>query len=51
MLYRESYYMPEDDDVAGISEVNIAKHRNGPTGMRKLAWVDRYAKFGNLGQP
>lgn len=48
MLYRESYYIPEDEDVYGIAEVNIAKHRNGPTGMRKLAWVDRYAKFADL---
>jgi len=50
MLYRDEYYYPDETDSAGIAEVNIAKHRNGPTGMRKLAFISKYAKFGNLAQ-
>lgn len=48
MLYRDEYYNPEEIDVAGIAEVNIAKQRNGPTGTVKLAWQKKYARFGEL---
>lgn len=51
-LRREEYY---DDDEGepipqggGDCEVNIAKHRNGPTGAVHLAWIARYTKFDNL---
>lgn len=47
-LYRDEYYHPEDTDQHGIAEVNVAKQRNGPTGMTKLAFVKRYAKFTDL---
>lgn len=47
-LYRDDYYHPEDTDSAGIAELAVAKHRNGPTGVIKLAFVKRLAKFMDL---
>lgn len=35
-------------NIGNICEVIIAKHRSGPTGSCKLAWVGKYTKFGNL---
>jgi replicative DNA helicase len=43
-LYRDDYYN-EDSDTPGVCEVNLAKHRNGPTGVVELTWVARYTKF------
>ena len=37
MLYRDEVY-EEDTDERGVAEVNIAKHRNGPTGTLRLAF-------------
>ena len=47
-VYRDEYYNPEDTESAGIAEVILAKHRNGPTGIEKLAFQKRYAKFSDL---
>ncbi len=47
MLYRDDYYNKESEDK-GITDLDIAKHRNGPVGRVRLAFMDRYAKFGNL---
>jgi replicative DNA helicase len=44
-IYRDEYYNPEDEEVAGIAELNLAKHRNGPTQTIKLTFVKQYAKF------
>ena len=44
-VYRDEYYNPEDPEVAGLAEVLIAKHRNGPTGMVKATFVKRTARF------
>ena len=46
-LYRDDYYNKETDKK-NISEVIIAKQRNGPTGTVELAWIGQYTKFGNL---
>ncbi|MBP5427506.1 MAG: replicative DNA helicase [Clostridiales bacterium] len=46
-LYREDYYN-EATEKKNISEVIIAKHRNGSTGTIELAWLSQYTKFGNL---
>lgn len=46
-LYRDSYYNKENSGKQ-ICEVNIAKHRNGPTKKIKLAWVERYTKFSDM---
>jgi replicative DNA helicase len=47
-VYRDEYYNPEESESAGIAELHIAKHRNGPTDMTKLAFQKRYAKFSDL---
>jgi replicative DNA helicase len=46
-IYRDEYYN-EDSDQQGIAEVIVAKHRNGPTDLAKLAFLNRYAKFADL---
>lgn len=46
MLYREDYYDPDTPDQ-GIAEVNIVKHRNGPTGTVKLLFEKDLATFRN----
>ncbi|MBR6585769.1 MAG: replicative DNA helicase [Firmicutes bacterium] len=43
-LYRDDYYN-ENTDKPGVCEVNIAKHRSGPTDKIDLTWVSRYTKF------
>lgn len=50
LLYRDEYYFPEETEAAGIAEVNVAKQRNGPVGMRKLAFRADYVKFTDLHQ-
>lgn len=46
-IYREAYYNKESD-MGNIAEINIAKQRNGPTGLVKLYFLDRYTKFANV---
>jgi len=46
-LYRDEYYNP-DSEEKNIAEVIIAKQRNGPTGVVKLAWLGEFTKFANL---
>ena len=46
-LYRDEYYNEESEEQ-GLAEVILAKHRNGPTGTEKLAFLKRYAKFADL---
>lgn len=46
-LYRDDYYQPESDSP-GVTEMIIAKHRNGPTGMVKTRWLKERAEFANL---
>jgi replicative DNA helicase len=47
-VYRDEYYNPEDTESAGIAELILSKHRNGATGIEKLAFQKRYAKFADL---
>ena len=47
MIYRDDYYNDESE-AKGIAEVNLVKHRNGPTDRVKLTFMGTYAKFGNL---
>lgn len=47
LLLREEYYNPIPDNE-GITEVIIAKQRNGPVGSLKLAFIKEYARFENL---
>ena len=46
-LYRDEIYNPESDQQ-GIAEVIVAKHRNGPTGNIKLAFLGRFTRFENM---
>jgi len=46
-LYRDEIYDPESADI-GTSEVIIAKHRNGPTGTVRLAFIGNFTKFANM---
>jgi len=46
-LYRDEVYNPDSVD-SGMAEVIIAKHRNGPTGTVKLAWIPQYTRFANM---
>ena len=46
-IYRDDYY-DDESDQQGLAEVNIAKHRNGPTDSVKLSFLKRYAKFADL---
>jgi len=46
-LYREDAYGQRDPDYepTGLAEVIIAKHRNGPVGVKRLVFLDRFPKF------
>ena len=46
-IYREDYYKP-DTERKNISEIIIAKQRNGSIGTVELVWLPDYTKFGNL---
>lgn len=46
-IYRDEYYHRDSDDK-GVAEIIISKHRNGPTGIVKLAFLEHYTKFANL---
>jgi replicative DNA helicase len=47
-VYRDEYYNNEESDQQGLAELILSKHRNGPTGMVKLSFLKRYAKFADL---
>ena len=46
-INRDAYYN-KDTELKGISEIIIAKQRNGPIGTVNLAWLPEYTKFANL---
>ncbi|MFN2579450.1 MAG: replicative DNA helicase, partial [Pyrinomonadaceae bacterium] len=49
-IYRDDYYQrdkePGNDD--GISELILAKQRNGPIGTVKVRWFGSFTRFDNL---
>jgi replicative DNA helicase len=56
-IYRDDYYFtreewesqyPDKDYPAGIADIIVAKHRNGPTGEVKLHFVPKSAKFAEI---
>ena len=47
-IYRDEYYNPDTTERPNIAELNIAKHRNGPTGTIDLYWHGKLATFRNL---
>ena len=46
-IYRDEVYNAESPDI-GTAEIIIAKHRNGPTGTVRLAWLSNYTRFANM---
>jgi len=46
-LYRDEVYNPESPD-RGTAEIIVSKHRNGPTGITQLAFLDHYTRFANM---
>jgi replicative DNA helicase len=43
-IYRDDYYN-ENSEQRGLAEIIVSKHRNGPTGVSKLVFLDQYTKF------
>ena len=46
-LYRDEVYNPETE-ARGEAELIIGKHRNGPTGVVRLAFMNQYTKFASI---
>ena len=46
-IYRDDIYNP-DSEQRGTAEIIVSKHRNGPTGTTRLAFVDRLTKFADM---
>ncbi|MCG9894154.1 MAG: DnaB-like helicase C-terminal domain-containing protein, partial [Fimbriimonadaceae bacterium] len=54
-IFRDAYYKrqaaggdaPFDPEAAEIAEVGVLKHRNGPTGIIRLAFEPFYTRFSN----
>jgi replicative DNA helicase len=46
-IYRDEVYNP-DSEQKGEAELIVAKHRNGPTGLLRLAFMNQYTKFANI---
>ena len=47
-IYRDEYYSKEACKEPGVAEIIIAKQRNGPTGVVKLAFLSNITKFESL---
>jgi replicative DNA helicase len=47
-IFREEVYKKDDPDLEGMAELIVAKQRNGPTDMIKMAFVKKYTRFENL---
>lgn len=49
-LYREEYYLRDKtpEDKIGVTEVIVAKNRNGPTGQFELRFLSNITKFVNM---
>ena len=41
-------YKKDDPDLEGRAELIVAKQRNGPTDMIRMAFIKRYTRFENL---
>ncbi|CAB4880410.1 unannotated protein [freshwater metagenome] len=49
-IYRDEYYNHENSEEPGVSEIIIAKHRNGALGTIKLSFQHEYPRFMNIAQ-
>ncbi|WP_041194155.1 replicative DNA helicase [Candidatus Symbiobacter mobilis] len=50
-IYRDEYYTKDACKEPGVAEILIAKQRNGPTGVVKLAFLNKLTKFESLASP
>jgi replicative DNA helicase len=46
-IYRDDVYNSDSPD-RGQAEIIVAKHRNGPTGVARLAFLSQYTMFANM---
>jgi replicative DNA helicase len=47
-IYRDEYYTKDACKEPGVAEIIIAKQRNGPTGICKLAFIRNLTRFESL---
>jgi len=47
-IYRDDYYNKDNSKEPGVSEIIIAKQRNGPVGTVKLTFLKPFTRFDNL---
>ncbi|HEV3131775.1 MAG TPA: replicative DNA helicase [Acidimicrobiales bacterium] len=47
-IYRDEIYNPESTESQGTAEIIVAKHRNGPTGVQRLAFIGHHTRFDNM---
>ncbi len=45
-IYRDDYYN-HDTELKNVSEIIVAKQRNGPIGTIELTWLPEYTRFAN----
>lgn len=46
-IYREELYSRTEEN-AGVAEIILAKHRNGPTGTVRLSFLKEFTRFENM---
>jgi replicative DNA helicase len=46
-IYRDDTYNTDSPDK-GVAEIIVAKHRNGPTGKVRLAFLEHLTRFADL---
>ena len=46
-IYRDEVYHADSPD-RGTAEIILSKHRNGPTGLTQLAFLEHYTRFANM---
>jgi len=42
------YNTEEHNPDRGIAEIRLSKHRNGETGVARMAFISEYTRFENL---
>lgn len=46
-IYRDDVYNKDSPD-RGQAEIIVSKHRNGPTGVTRLAFLEQFTRFANM---
>jgi replicative DNA helicase len=44
-VFREEFYKPAKEEVRGLAEIIVGKHRNGPVGRVYLTFISELARF------